>query len=352
MSMTANPFPGLPSDIAQLIASTMFCEFGTISAQGVPIDTPLLCFADPNSRSIDVGTGLAYPAKAERARRNPKVGLLLESGPDLPVISIGALATVLDADIQANAERYISEVIAYFDSFSAGNPWSVAREAVWYWARIFILATPRKVLWWRSPSAMNEPPQRWDAPATFEYPQSDPPPQAPASPAAKWPTREWRERAQEVLAQNMTGHLTLIDDEGYPLPIRTQSAELIADGLLVDVPKGAPWRVQGKASLCFSGLATFVGIVNADAGRARFTVERMLPDLPLVLDPREIWRPSDAIRKSLVTRLEHELARRGLPLPKIPVEPPAPTPGSLARAKLMQRMQQEMATRQKEGPGL
>ena len=222
MSITTTPFPGLPPDIAQMIASAMFCEFGTISAQGVPIDTPLFCFADPSSRTIDVGTGLAYPAKAERARRNSKVGLLLEGGPSLPVISIGALATVKDADIQANAERYIAEVIAYFEAFSAGNPWSVAREAVWYWARILMLATPKKILWWRSPAHMDVPPERWDAPADFAYPPSDPAPKAAPSAAAQWPKREWRERAQELLAQNMTGHLTLIDDEGYPLPLRTR----------------------------------------------------------------------------------------------------------------------------------
>ena len=127
----------------------------------------------------------------------------------------------------------------------------------------------------------------------------------------------------------------MIDDEGYPLPIRTHSAELIDDGLLLAVPKGAPWRIQGKASLCFSGMATFIGDVSADARGTHFDVERMLPDLPLVLDPREIWTPSDSIRASLLTRLEQELARRGLPLPTIPQEPPAPTPGSLARAKLM-----------------
>jgi len=119
---TTTLFPGLPADIAGLMTAAMFCEFGTISQQGVPIDTPLFCFADPTSRTIDVGTGLAYPAKAERARRNPKVGILLEAGPDLPVISIGALATVRDANIQANADRYISEVIAYFAAFSAGKP--------------------------------------------------------------------------------------------------------------------------------------------------------------------------------------------------------------------------------------
>ena len=345
MTTYPTPFSGLPNDVAQMIASAMFCEFGTISAQGAPIDTPLFCFSDPTSRSIDVGTGLAYPAKAERARRNPKVGILLEGGPGQPVVSIAALASIQDANIQANAERYIAEVIAYFDSFSAGNPWSIARQAVWYWARIFMIATPKKILWWPSSEQMDVPPQRWDAPADFEYPPSDPAPSAPPSAATQWPRQEWRARAQELLAQKIMGHLTLIDDEGYPLPLRTHSAELIDNGLLLTVPKGAPWRLHGKASLCFAGLATFIGQVGVDARGAHFTVERMLPDLPLVLDPREIWMPSATIRQKLSTRLEEELARRGLPLPAIPQQPPAPTPGSLARAQLMQRLQQQMAIR-------
>jgi len=342
---TTTLFPGLPADIAGLMTAAMFCEFGTISQQGVPIDTPLFCFADPTSRTIDVGTGLAYPAKAERARRNPKVGILLEAGPDLPVISIGALATVRDANIQANADRYISEVIAYFAAFSAGNPWSVAREAVWYWARIFMHATPKKILWWRTPAEMDRPPERWDAPASFVYPPSDPAPKAAPSSPPSWPKRDWRERAQELLAQKMTGHLTLIDDEGYPLPIRVHANELVSDGFALTLPAGVPWRVQGKGSLCFAGVATFIGDVSAETHGARFKVERMLPDLPLVLDPREIWNPNPTVRANLVGRLEQELSRRALPLPVIPREPPAPTSGSIMRAKLMERIQEEMAMR-------
>ena len=111
---------------------------------------------------------------------------MLEGGPDQPVISIAALAAVKDADVQANANRYIAEVIAYFDSFSQGNPWSGAREAVWYWSRIFIIASPKKILWWRSPRDMDRPSQRWDAPSTFEYPSSDPAPKVPPSAPAKW----------------------------------------------------------------------------------------------------------------------------------------------------------------------
>jgi hypothetical protein len=100
------------------------------------------------------------------------------------------------------------------------------------------------------------------------------------------------------------------------------------------VPTGAPWTPAGEASLCFAGRATFIGRVEPSADGAHFTVERMLPDLPLMADPAEIWAPKPETKSALLERLGQELARRGLPVPHVPDEPPAPTPGSLRRAGL------------------
>lgn len=339
-------FSGLPDELLQFIRPCIVAEFATVSAQGVPIDTPTFAFADPAGGSIDIATGLAYPAKAERARRNPKVGLLLEGKPDEPVVAIAARAAVRDADIQANVDRYIAETIAYYDSYSNGKPWSVARQAIWYWARIFVCCTPTRILWWPRGSEMDAPPLRWDAPADTDFPASDPAPRAKPSRAPAWPGRDWRERADEVLSQGMHGHLTVLDDEGYPMPIRARTITRSGEGFTLTLPAGLPWRAQGKASLCFLGMATFVGTAVLSGTGAEFIVERILPTLPTVTDPAEIWAPAESTRTALMTRLEQELARRGLDTPRVPASPPAPTAGSRARAAQIARIAAEMALRE------
>ncbi len=309
-----------------------------MSAQGVPIDTPAFSFMDFGKGCIDIATGLAYPAKAKRARRNAKVGLLLEGLPDEPVVSIAAHAAVSDTNIQANVDRYISETIAYFAAFSNGQPWSVARKAVWYWSRILVCCAPVSIRWWPNAAVMDTPPNLWNAPADTVYRRSDPAPLGKASAAPSWPTLSWQERATEVFGLQIKGHLTVIDDEGYPLPIRARSVTYVADGFELDVPRGAPWKLQGNASLCFEGSTTFVGNVKAAGGKAHFVVERVLPRLPLVNDPNEIWTPSQSTGNTLMARLDLELARRGLGLPTIPPSPPAPTEGSRLRAERMKRI--------------
>lgn len=338
MQAETNPYPGLPDQVLTVINDAIVTEFATMTAKGVPIDTPTFSFRSQDGRSVDVATGLAYPAKAERARRNPKVGLLIEGAPGQPVVSIAALAAVRDQDLQANVDRYMGETIAYLDAYSEGNPWSVVRQAIWYWVRIWVLNTPKRVLWWPDAESTDQIPQRWDAPGDFLFAVSDPAPIAPPSRAPAWPTPQWPERVKEVLEQGLIGHLTLVDDEGFPLPFRTRGAELVEDGLILDVPAGAPWQIRGTASLCFDGLATFIGDVWPAGGKVHFKIERTLPDLPTVQDRSEIWNPKPGTLDGFMRRMEQEVSRRGTRIPAIPDQPPTPTDGSLRRAAFMARL--------------
>ncbi len=335
----------LPLPVRQLIESAIAMEFATVSAAGIPIDTPAFSFCDAAGASIDVATGLAYPAKAERARRNPKVGLLIEGLPGEPVVAIAAHAAVRDADIQANVDRYIGETVAYFEMYSGGNPWSVARQATWYWSRIFIRCLPQRILWWPDAAAMDEPAREWRAPKDTVPPRSDPAPRGAISPAPQWPARPWQERVSDALALGLP-HLTVLDGEGYPLPVRARRVERTEGGFSLEVPAGARWVTAGPASLCFLGTINFIGQLEPRAGNALFRVARVLPTLPTVADPRELWQPSEGTRQAFTSRLARELERRGLPMPQVPMTPPAPTPGSLRRAERVAQLVAEAQTRQ------
>jgi hypothetical protein len=333
-SFAQRAFPELPAEVAGVLSTSLYTEFAALTPKGVPLDTPLFAFVGPGGDTIDVATGLAYPTKANRVRRNPKVGLLLEGNgnPGEPVVSVAGIGAVRDADIQANIERYLAETAARLPVTSGGMPWSTVRQAVWYWARIIVETTPKRVAWWPSSDHLDEQPTVWSAPETKAFPQSDPAPCGPPTAPAAWPQpSDWRPRAAEVLQQRIPCHLTVCDEEGFPLPFRVRSPELIDDGFTLDVPRGAPWKATGLASLCFSGRGTFVGHVEPSAEGAHLAVERRLPDLPLMADPAELWAPQPETKAALLARLEKELARRGLPLPTVPETPPAPTAGSLLR---------------------
>ena len=167
----------------------MVAEFSTVSAAGVPIDTPTYYFPSDDMQTLDLATGLPNPAQAERARRNPKVGLLIEGRPEEPVVVVRARAAVRDSDIQSNAIRYLAET--GYRGISHGITWEKARLAVTYWSRIIIENKPERIYWWDNQAALDSSPQIWNAAPDTVYPVSDPPPSGKMKPSA-WPVRPWQ----------------------------------------------------------------------------------------------------------------------------------------------------------------
>lgn len=322
----------LPEEIAGLVLSQFTTEYASVSAAGVPIDTPTLFFASADLTTLDLMTGLAYPVKAERARKNPKVGLLVEGAEEQPVVSIAGLATVRDSDFQANLERYITETIVTPVLDPKIIDWDTVRRAVWYLTRILVCITPTHIRWWKDQAAMDQPAREWKAPKALNVAPSDPSPPGKPSEPAKWPQPPWSELAERAIAKGDFGHVTLCDAEGYPLPIRARKITRTDAGFDLVVPKGAPWS-SGKASLSFRGREIFVGNVAFENGRGLFRVERSLPILPMTDDFTQVITPNEANKAQLMKRLRHELDRRGKSIPVVPEKPPQPTAGALRRAQ-------------------
>jgi hypothetical protein len=323
----------LPAEVAHLIRSGFLAEFATVSVSGVPIDTPLVTFTSEDLETIDAGTGLAYPAKAERARRNPKTGLLFEGGKDQPVVSIAGMATVRDSDFQANLERYLSEeILAPYLNPSLVDYDSVTRHAIWYFTRILICVKPAIVRWWHNREAVDGKPEEWHAPLHALYPSSD---RAPPGEMSKAPWRahaRWEVLAESALARKAPGHLTLLDAQGFPLPIRAREVHAHAAGFRLIMPQWLPWSA-GRATLSFEGVETFVGNARIAGTEALLHVERAMPVLPMMADLTEVLHPKPATKAALMERLDYETKRRGVPLPTMPSIPPEPTAGARLRAE-------------------
>lgn len=312
----------LPEHVFRMIESGVVAEFATVSAKGVPIDTPTYYFPSDDMATIDVATGVPNPAKAERARRNSKVGLLIEGRPEEPVVVIRAHAAVRDRDIQSNAIRYLAET--GYKGISHGITWEQARLAITYWSRIIIENTPERIYWWDSHDALDGPPEVWNAAAGTRWPASDPAPEAKLSPG-NWTARPWQDVAADAVATGNAGHLSVLDDDGFPLPMRAKSLELVDEGFRLVMPRGTPWKLAGKASLTFAGFRTFVGDAEPEGEALLFRAERALPQHPSTLDTKQVLQPAESTLAKTRARLEAEMARHGQPLPIIPDEPPERT---------------------------
>jgi hypothetical protein len=312
----------LPKHVFAMIESGVVAEFATVSAAGVPIDTPTYYFPADDMSTLDVATGLPNPAKAERARRNPNVGLLIEGRPEEPVIVVRARAAVRDTDLQSNAIRYLAET--GYKGISHGITWEQARQAITYWSRIIIENTPERIYWWDNHAALDGPPQVWKAAAETTYRASDPAPAGKMNPSA-WPVRDWRIVAADAVKSGAAGHLTVLDDDGYPVPMRARSFEVTDEGFRLDMPRGAPWKLEGRASLTFAGFQSFVGEAQPQGEAVRLRVERALPQHPSTYDTKQVLQPSEDTRAKAWARLQHEAQRRGQSLPVIPEEPPERT---------------------------
>jgi hypothetical protein len=290
-------------------------------------------YVNDDRRSIDVSTGVTYPAKAERARHNPNVALMFSDSVGLtmespPTVLVLGAAAVRDSDLQANTDRYVARSFNKLPAAMGRTPWFVMRTQTWYWARIWIEVTPLRVLWWQ-PGRAAEEPGIWSAPDDLVLKPSDPAPSG-ASPAA-WQRVEghdWRSHAARAIGRIGNPTVTLVAD-GWPVPVPATELRAVPDGFAGRFPAGLPFGpggLEGPACMSFQrhaekfvgqDNAAFVGRAGTDGNEFHFTVERRLGDF--VLPGGRLRRTGRLLGygRALGRRLEPECRRRGQPVPRV-----------------------------------
>jgi hypothetical protein len=328
--MTLNNPAGWPEEILGIVEKSLTVEYASLTRKGVPITFPLMPQIGEDGRTLDIATGLTYPVKAERARNNPKVCLLYSEslGCGLekpPVVLVYGAATVRDADLQTNTDRYVRFATKRFAELGVPIPAFFLRTMTWYLARIFVEVTPLRILWWEGGDLGKEP-RDWHAPDGMQAPDSDPPPVSKGSKSLNSPLTKWRSEAEYAVNSLGKPVLTVVDADGYPVPFRTRHASTAADGFHLELSPQTPAAAQGKASLCFhlhdekfswNENKTFVGEVTGDADTAFFKVDRLLAGQSLKKGSQvKVMLNMLKLRRQLAPRLKPEAQRRGQPVPK------------------------------------
>ncbi|HXD53214.1 MAG TPA: hypothetical protein VN618_00530 [Solirubrobacteraceae bacterium] len=332
--MAAAPPPGAddgafdwPAELTGVFEDAITCEYASLTPSGRPVTVPSTPYR--GAGTLDVSTGLSYPAKAERARGNPKVALLFADTIGVgaaPVVLVQGLAAVRDADLQANTDRYVRVASAKLPAATKGQPRFLLRRMAFYYARIWVEISPRRILWWED-RRLAAPPREWRADPSLPEPASDPAPAGDRPAAWLAPPADWRAVAARALEELPLADLTYVAEDGFPVCIPVTAGALAQDEVPLSFGPGAPPLSPGRACLTVHGHDpaftsqenhTLVGtLAPGEPGAARLHVERALADWSLTGNRAQIAFGFMRKGRTLAPRLKREAERRGQPVPAV-----------------------------------
>jgi Pyridoxamine 5'-phosphate oxidase len=155
----------LPPEVEAVFRNFRTCEFTTLAKDGTPITWPTLPFWDAAQGRFLVTTSIAFPQKAFNVRRNPRVSLLF-SDPTGSGLS-GAPAVLIQGDATApdqivteveGSEEGLKMVFQRQPSSGIYSGSALMRRVMdWYYMRLLIYVTPRRIQWWPAGDFMVEP---------------------------------------------------------------------------------------------------------------------------------------------------------------------------------------------------
>jgi hypothetical protein len=322
-----------PAQLTPFLDAAVTTEYASLTRDGRPVAVPVTPYS--GAATLDVSTGLTYPAKAERARRDPRVALLFAdpvgSGLEAPPVAlVQGLATVRDRDLQAGLDRYVRVSSAKLPGSYEGTPWFVLRRSAWYFTRIWVEVTPLRVTWWER-GDLDAEPRVWSAPRGTTAPPSDPAPSGSTPPPWRPAPTDWHEAARRAEHLGVPD-VTLAGADGWPLPLPARLVERVDDGFVVTLPAGAPPSPAEPGPACltfhthaerFTGqenvtlVGTGVRTGSAGEERVHVRVERALGDFSLPGGRATRALSFFRAARRLDRRLAEEAARRGQPVPLV-----------------------------------
>lgn len=153
-----------PSEIRSVFCKFRTCEFSTLAKDGTPVTWPVVPLFQPEKGQFLIITSIGLPQKAFNVRRNPKVSLFFSDPTgsglvDPPAVLVQGDAEAPDEIGSVLEFKTLAQAVAQRQpkgAFFSSNP-LMCRLFDWYYIRLPIYVTTRRVLWWDRGDFSREP---------------------------------------------------------------------------------------------------------------------------------------------------------------------------------------------------
>ena len=165
MSRSSRIVAGLPPEVEDVFEEFRTCEMSTLARDGTPITWPTLPFWYSDKERFTITASIGFAQKALNVRRNPRVSLLFSNPTasgleDPPAVLVQGDAVAPD-EIETSAVGFEEELRKVYPRQPAsrfyGNDPLTRRLMDWYFMRLMIHVTPRRIMWWPGADFWREP---------------------------------------------------------------------------------------------------------------------------------------------------------------------------------------------------
>jgi hypothetical protein len=155
----------IPAEVEEVFREFRTCEFSTLAADGTPITWPMLPFWRAETGQFMTTTSIGLPDKAFNIRRNPRVSLLFSDPTgsglfDPPTVLVQGDAVAPD-EVKTSIGAFEKEAMLVYRRQPAGTMYTSNRAmrwfSDWYFMRLEITVTPRRILWWEHGNVSSVP---------------------------------------------------------------------------------------------------------------------------------------------------------------------------------------------------